>query len=143
MARRVVMGRMSNGTYDVRISRKGFDAMTADVNNDHQISFSAQRTARAKVGAAGQISGQNNWVNFGRTFDNPPPTLAALKRGGRIYFDYYDYLPNPTGGNGVYYGTPFCLVVQQSRVRAIKCIDWTNYSIPSTDRYLFYTLVDE
>lgn len=134
------MGRMSNGSYDVRISRKGYDAMTADVNNDRQISFSAQRAARAKVGAAGQVSGLNSWVSFGKTFTNPPPTLAALKRGGRVYFNFFEYLGAPGGGNGIWQGTPFTLMVEENRVRAVKVINWGSFTIPSSDSYLFYTL---
>jgi hypothetical protein len=56
MARRVVMGQMTNGTYDLHISRRGVDAMTADVNNPKQVSFSALRQATAKVASTGAIN---------------------------------------------------------------------------------------
>lgn len=142
MARRVVMGRMSNGSYDLRISRRGYDALTADVNNDRQISFSAQRTASAKVGAAGQIADLETWVSFGKTFDVPPPTLAALKRSNRIHYGFFEILPLPNGENGYCYGTPFCLVVQETRIIATKVLTWTGYTIPSGDKFQFYTLAD-
>jgi hypothetical protein len=140
MARRIVMGMMSNGSYDLRISRRGFDALTADVNNDRQISFSAQRAARAKVGAAGNVAGLNSWVNFGRTFDYPPPTLAAIKRGGRIYFNMYTYI-NPSDGS--FFGSPFTLVVQANRCKAVNCIPWGGFNFAAGDNYQFYTLADD
>lgn len=140
MARRIVMGQMSNGTYDLRISRKGFDALTADVDNDRQISFSAQRSARAKVGAAGNISGLNTWVSFGRSFDNPPPTLGALKRSGRVYFNLYEYL-TPSEGN--FFGNLYTLVVQENRCKVVKCIPWEGYALGANDPYQFYTLADD
>jgi len=140
MARRVVMGRMPDGTFDLRISRRGIDALSADVNDSRQISFSAQRAARAKVGAAGQISSLNTWVSFGKTFADPPPTLAAVKINGRVIFNHYEYLPHPTEANAVFHGTPYCLVVQATRVKAIQAVSWGNHAFASGDKYLFYTL---
>jgi hypothetical protein len=139
MARRIVMGNIG-GAYDLRISRRGFDAMAADVNNDKQISFSALRASRAKVGAAGNIAGLNDWVSFGRTFDNPPPTLAAIKRGGRVYFNLYTFI-NPSDGD--FYGNPFTLVVQANRCKAVNCIPWGGFNFSAGDRYQFYTLADD
>ncbi|KFG68709.1 hypothetical protein [Microvirga sp. BSC39] len=141
MARRVVMGRMPNGTYDVRISRRGFDALTADVNNERQISFSAQRVARAKVGAAGFASALGAWVSLGKTFPNSPPTLMAYKTGGRVLFNQYRYFEyNGGSNNGVFYGSDTCLVVQANRVKLIRANNWGSWSMSSGDRALFYTL---
>jgi len=131
---------MNDGSYDVRMSRAGFDALTGDINNPRVISFSAQATAKAKVGAAGICSSLDTWVSFGQTFDYPPPTLYALKRGGRVIFNNYEYLPVKGGGNGVWFGTPYCLVVQPNRVRAIQVIFWADFTLPAGDRFLFYTL---
>jgi len=139
MARRIVMGNIG-GAYDLRISRKGYDALTADVNNDRQISFSALRAARAKVGAAGNISGLNSWVNFGRTFDYPPPTLGAIKRNSRIFFNMYVYM---TPSNGIFFGSPFTLVVQANRCKAVNCVPWGGFNFAAGDRYQFYTLADD
>lgn len=143
MARRVVMGKMSNGTYDVRMSRAGYDAMTGDINNERVISFSAQRAARAKVGSAGICSSLNSWVSLGQTFAYPPPTLYALKRSGRMIFNDYTYLPAQGGGNGVWYGTPYCLVLEANRVKAVQVINWANFPLPAGDRFLFYTLAQD
>lgn len=140
MARRIVMGNIG-GAYDLRISRRGFDALTADVNSNQQISFSALRAVRAKVGAAGNISGLNSWVSFGRTFDYPPPTLGAIKRNGRIFFNMYTYIAPSSGGK--FFGSPFTLVVQETRCKAVNCIPWGGFNFESGDRYQFYTLADD
>jgi hypothetical protein len=139
MARRVVMGRMPNGSYDLRISRRGFDALAANVNDPRQISFSAQRAARAKVGAAGFASSLGAWVGLGKTFAYPPPTIMAFKTGGRVIFNHYQYLPTDTS-NGVFFGSPVCLVVQPGQVRIIRANNWGSYSMQAGDRVLFYTL---
>lgn len=138
MARRVVMGRMSNGTYDLRISRPGFDAMTADVNNVRQISFSAQRTATSRVASAGEISALDTWKSFGHTFDDPPPVLALLKRGSYVITDLYQEYPRP---DGYMRGSGFTIVVQATRLLATRP---SNYGLTlGSDKFIFYTLASE
>jgi hypothetical protein len=137
MARRIVMGQMSNGSYDLRISRRGYDAMTSDVNDFKRISFSALRQAGAKVASTGAVSAMNSWVNLGQTFSNPPPTLAVLKRSGQLFFNYYN---NVTGGApGFWYHTPYCLVLTTTRVRIAPTFP-TNATLPSGDKYIWFTL---
>jgi hypothetical protein len=137
MARRVVMGQMTNGTYDLRISRRGVDAMTANVNNPKQISFSALRQASAKVASTGAVNSLGSWVSLGKTFANPPPTLAVLRRGGRMFFNYYIYYT--TGGQFNWYYNPYCLVLQENRVRISKT-NFENVTLPSGDGMVWFML---
>lgn len=144
MARRVVMGRMPDGSYDLRISRRGFDALAANINDPRQISFSAQRAARAKVGAAGVASAQDVWVGLGRAFAYPPPTIMAFKTGGRVIFNHYLYLPSSGGSNNaVRFGTPVCLVVRADSVKIIRANAWGTWAMQAGDRVLFYTLAQD
>jgi len=142
MARRVVMGRMSNGSYDVRMSRIGYDALTGDVNNSRVISFSAQRVARAKMATVGQIAAIRTWMNFGQAFPAPPPVFAVLKRGGRVYFNYYTNYNAASGVPGAWYATPYTLVVQESRIMIAGTIE-PDVSLQSGDRFLYFTLEQE
>jgi hypothetical protein len=138
MARRVVMGQMTDGSYDLRISRRGVDAMTADVNNPKQVSFSALRQATAKVASTGVIMSMGAWVSLGKTFDFPPPTLAVLKRGGRMYFNYYVYYTGAGAAFNWYYN-PYCLVLQENRARISKTA-FESTTLPSGDGMVWYML---
>jgi hypothetical protein len=137
MARRIVMGRMANGSFDLRISRRGYDAYTENVNDFKRISFSAVRQSRAKVASTGVVMSLGSWVNFGKTFANPPPVLAVLKRGGRMFFNYYNNVGN--GTPGFWYVTPYCFVVQENRLRVSRTqFQWT--TLPSGDGMAWYML---
>jgi len=137
MARRVVMGRMPDGTFDLRISRRGYDAYTSSVNDFKRISFSAVRQSRAKVASTGVVMSLGSWVNFGKTFAAPPPVLGVLKRGGRMYFNYYNNVGN--GAPGFWYYTPYCFVVQESRLRIARTqFQWI--TLPAGDGMAWYTL---
>ncbi|MCB5173637.1 hypothetical protein [Microvirga lenta] len=137
MARRVVMGNIG-GVYDLRISRPGYDAMTADVNNVRQISFSAQRSATSRVASAGEISSLDTWKSFGHTFDDPPPVLALLKRGSYVITDLYQEYPRP---NGYQRGSGFTVVVQSNRLLATRP---SAYGLTlGNDKFIFYTLASE
>jgi hypothetical protein len=138
MARRVVMGQMTNGSYDLRISRRGVDAMTANVNDPKQISFSALRQASAKVASTGAVNSLGAWVSLGKTFSNPPPTLAVLRRGGRMFFNYYIYYAGSEGAFNWYYN-PYCVVVQENRARISKT-HFENVTLPSGDGMVWYML---
>lgn len=141
MARRVVMGRISGSTFDVRISRPGYDALTANVNNQRQISFSALRAANARVASAGEVSSLNTWKSFGQTFANPPPMLALLKRGNFVITDLYQRFTHPTG---YLYGTPFCLVVQNNRFMGVNPTPQNSiFDLNPNDKFIYYMLSDD
>ena len=137
MARRVVMGRMSNGSFDLRISRRGYDAMTSDVNDFKRISFSAVRQSRAKVASTGFATVLGSWVSFGKTFDNPPPVLATLRRGGQMYFNWFLYAGDQYGVLG--YATAFCFVVQESRLKIARTC-FQNATLQAGDRMVWFGL---
>lgn len=138
MARRVVMGRMNDGSYDLRISRPGYDAMAANVNDVRQISFSAQRAATSRVASAGEISALDTWKSFGATFDDPPPVLALLKRGSYVITDMYQEYPR---SDGYQRGSGFTIVVQSTRLLATRP---SNYGLTlGSDKFIFYTLASE
>jgi hypothetical protein len=115
MARRIVMGRMPNGTFDLRISRQGYDAATSDPNNNHTISFSALRSANAKAVSVGEIAGLFQWVSLGTSYNLPPPCLFALKRNGQMVLNQIErqYFQ---GGVGWWDGTPYALIVSTTAV---------------------------
>jgi hypothetical protein len=137
MARRIVMGRMTNGSFDLRISRRGYDAMTSDANDFKKVSFSAVRQARAKVASTGFASVLGAWVNFGQTFSNPPPVLATLRRGGQMHFNWFMYAGDQYGVLG--YATAFCFVVQENRLKIAKtCFETA--TLQTGDRLVWFTL---
>lgn len=138
MARRIVMGTIPGVMYDVRISRPGFDAMTADVNNPRQISFAASRWANARVASAGEIGSLDSWKSFGVTFDEPPPLLALLKRGSYVITDLYQEYPRSSGYQR---GSGFTIVVQRTRCLATRP---SNYGITlGSDKFIYYALQEE
>ena len=139
MTRRIVMGRIGT-VYDLRISRPGFDAATADVNNNRQISFSALRDANAKAVSAGEISSIFTAVSLGTSYSLPPPCIFSLKRGGRMVIDHMarQYF---TGDFevGWWDGTPYALIVTNTTVRV--GVPFPN-QIPfsSGDKFVFMTV---
>jgi hypothetical protein len=56
-------------------------------------------------------------------------------------FNQYITLPDSNPGASMT-GTPFCLMVEENRIRAIKPIPWP-FAMPSGDNYLFYLLADD
>lgn len=109
MARRMVLGNLDNGQIDLRISRPGYDAMTANVNDRNQISFSMLRDSFSKVAASGSIYGTSNWVYFQEGFAAPPPVLFGSQINGT--FRVGDYV-RVDGNSGRYYdGSPHVAVV--------------------------------
>jgi hypothetical protein len=137
MARRVVMGRMTDGSFDLRISRRGYDAMTSDANDFKRVSFSAVRQARAKVASTGFAAVLGQWVGFGKTFAAPPPVLASLRRGGQMHFNWFFYAGDKYGVLG--YANPFCFVVQESQLK-IAPTAFQNVSLDAGDRLMWFAL---
>lgn len=87
MTRRLVAGSIPGYGVDVRISRPGFDAMTADPNDLMQISFAASRFGMAKFGVAGLLSPGGS-AAVGPYADAVPP-LVGIYRGGQMFIDDY------------------------------------------------------
>lgn len=86
MARRIFAGLMPDGSYDVRISRPGFDAKTADVNDPKKISFAASRIANAFVSEVVSIANLNTWVSFTKSYSDVPRPLVSILRNGETHF---------------------------------------------------------
>jgi len=136
MARRVVMGNIPGVGYDVRISRPGYDALTANVNDIRQISFSANRAGSARVAAAGEFGAMDAWHPLGHAYPAPPPILVLLKRGGYVMTDTYEEYPRPQGYQR---GSGFTIVVQTSQILATAPSQY-GFALGAGDKYIYYSL---
>lgn len=134
------MGKIGS-TYDLRISRAGYDAATASINDNRQISFSAQRDGNAKAVSVGQITSLFTSVSLGTTYALPPPCLFALKSSGEMVIDQIEreYFTTVGGESAWVDGTPYCLIVSQTTVRVgVPFPD--QVPISSGDKFIFMTV---
>jgi len=138
MTRRMVLGNLGGGVVDLRISRPGVDAMTGDINDRNQISFSMLRDAYGRVAAAGEIFGLQQWVNFSETFAAPPPVVWGTQIDGR--FRVGDYVRVP-GNSGRYQdGSPYLAVVTTSGICIQNTADFP-YWVPGTNKFTFMVVL--
>lgn len=134
MARRMVLGHFGGGVVDFRISRPGFDAMTANVNDRSQISFALSRDVMGRVASAGSVNALNSAVAFSETFPAPPPVLFGTVRSSGTYIDEYRRI---TGSGGRYQdGTPYCAVVTTTNIRVTNAAPF-GVALPSGDKFVY------
>lgn len=114
MARRMVLGNFGGGVLDFRISRPGFDALTANVNDRSQISFALSRDVMGRIASAGKVQALNTWVSFSEAFPAPPPLLFGQLKGGGVLINEYNRIQ---GNSGRFQdGTPYCAAVSTTGV---------------------------
>jgi len=137
MARRMVLGNLDNGQIDIRISRPGHDAMTADINDRNQISFSMLRDAYSRVASSGELFGLQNWVYFTESFSEPPPIIFGTRIDGS--FRVGDYI-RVTGASGRYHdGSPYVAVVTTSGLCIQQAADFW-FWIDGTEKFAFMAI---
>ncbi len=137
MARRMVLGNFGGGVLDFRISRPGFDALTANVNDRSQISFALSRDVMGRVASAGDIQALNSWVTFSEAFPAPPPVLFGALRGGGVYIDEYTRI---NGNSGRYQdGTPHCAVVSTTGIMVTTAAMFS-WPINAGDRFIYMAI---
>jgi hypothetical protein len=133
----MVLGHFGGGVVDFRISRPGFDAMTANVNDRSQISFALSRDVMGRVASAGKVQALNSWVAFSEAFPAPPPLLFGTLRGGGVYIDEYRRFQ---GNSGRYQdGTPYCAVVSITGVLVTTAAPFT-LPIGSNDGFIYMAI---
>lgn len=122
MARRLSFGRQPDGSIDLRVSRPGFDAALADVNDFGKISFAASRGANSRIVQAGQIFSLDTPTSIGSWTEEPPVIFAYKQAGGEQYLDNYDQYVGGTALQPVLYtGTSFAGIVSTTTLKIIRC----------------------
>ncbi|MBA1157751.1 hypothetical protein [Microvirga mediterraneensis] len=134
MARRMVLGHFGGGLVDFRISRSGFDAMTANVADRTQISFALSRDVMGRVASAGSINALDSAVSFSEVFPAEPPVLFGTVRNSGAYIDEYRRIQ----GNGGRYqdGTPYCAVVTTTAIRVTNAAPF-GIALSSGDKFVY------
>ena len=83
------VGEVTPGNFDVRISRPGFDAKTADVTDTSKISFAASRQNMMFVSEVGQCA-LRQWVTFSNIYAEIPYVWFNVKKDGEYRYSPWD-----------------------------------------------------
>jgi hypothetical protein len=134
MARRMVLGTLADGTQDLRLSRPGVDAYTADPANRLACSFSAAQVGMGELAAAGQIYALNILVSLGTVFPIVPPVMIATLRGGGTIMD--DFVRQNSGSGAFQDGNPYVAVVTTSAILVTTPAEFA-YGLPPGDLVSF------
>lgn len=131
MSRRLSFGRQPDGTIDFRVSRPGFDAALADVNDVAKISFAASRGPNSRVVQAGQITAVDTAASIG-TWTEPPPLIFAYNDAGAQYLDNYDRYTGGTTFQPVeFIGTSFVAVISTTTITMRRCVAFSGGTPPA------------
>ena len=97
MARRVVLGQQSDGSYGLRVSAPSFDALAATDDGD-AVTFDSRWTDIMKLYVVGLVAGSGGWAASWPSLGYIPFVEIRQLLGDVVYDDYFSGQPsNPFG----------------------------------------------